>query len=328
MFKCKKALVLSMMMLLAVTPLVAGCPPPPPEPVFPDSPITILVTWSPGGRTDVFNRAFAVALEEQLGVPVIVANKPGGGGMMGAKAFAAVRPDGYTIADFSISHHLSIFTRTPPFDPELYVPVAQTVDLPLALAVYAGSPWDTLEEFVAYVRAHPGKVKFGTSGAGASSHVLMMGFFQQYELEVLEIHYKGDGPALTAAAANEVDFVAVPMVAAKPLVDAGMLRVLGITSAERRPLYPELPTFREQGFDYVAGFWAGKFAVAGTPPERIAIWEAAIEAALEDPQFVEWAKKAYADIYFRPGAEFAKFIEEQIGKLEVLTEKLGLRIAP
>jgi tripartite-type tricarboxylate transporter receptor subunit TctC len=290
--------------------------------------LTLVVPWPAGGRTDLAVRAWAPLLEKELGLSVAVANNAGGGGIVGAEAVARSRPDGYTSGVFSISHIMGQYTKIPPMDFSRFEFVCTNYSFPTAVIVHAGSPWQTWDDVIAYSKKHPGKLKFAHPGAGSGDHILGEALAAKLGVEWQFIPYKGDAPAGVSLASKETDLWGAPVAAAVGLLKAGTVRVLGMASAERYPLYPEAPTHKEQGVDFVANLAEYQCMPKGTPLERIEIYVRAITKVMNLPEVAERMKKIYVVPDVRGPAETRKYVESTSATAGPVVEKLGLWIAP
>lgn len=239
---------------------------------YPSQPIKIIVSLAPGGVADIVARAFAAKLTEQ-GRQVVVENRTGAGGLIGADAAAKSAPDGYTLymgfhATQSILQHLN---PKMPFDPaKAFEPVVFIATSPNILIVHPSVPAKTPQDLIAYIKANPGKLTYGTPGLGSSGHLAGEQFKQLNNLEITHVHYRGAAPALQDLVAGHVQamFDIVPLT--KEQLAAGRVRPLAITAARREPAVPDVPTFAELGMPGIEGGpWFGLFAPAGTPRATI-----------------------------------------------------------
>lgn len=296
-----------------------------PADAFPERLVTIVVPWGAGGRTDLAVRVWAPRLEEELGVPVVVANNPGGGGVVGARSVARAGADGYTHGVFSISLILAQWTNIPPFELDAYTPVALPYSSPFVLAVQSGSDWETLDDFVSHAQAE--QIQFGNSGTGTSVHIAAAAFSDLADLNARFIPYEGDAGAVSALLRGEVDAAMVPMIAVISHVEAGELRVLGVSQTERDHLHEGVPTFQEQGYDFVLGdMGSGLYVPAGTDEGVIEILEDAYRATFEREDVIEGLEALAIGVDFQGRAEFQALIDEWNPILEELTEELGLHL--
>lgn len=292
---------------------------------FPERLVTVVVPWSAGGRTDLAVRVWAPYLEEELGVPVVVANNPGGGGVVGARSVARAGADGYSHGVFSISLILAQWTKIPPFELENYTPVALPYSSPFVLAVSADSDWETLEDFIDAGQQQ--RVRFGNSGTGTSVHIAAAAFANLADINAQYVPYEGDAGAVSALLRNEVQAVVVPMVSIAQHVEAGELRPLAVSQAERDELHEGIPTFREQGIDFVLGDMGGGIYVpSGTPEAVVERLEDAYAATFARPEVQEGLRNLAIGVDFMGSEEFQVLIEQWNPILEELTRELGLHL--
>ena len=295
---------------------------------YPERPITWVVTWPAGGRTDTVSRIFAPALEKILGQPVVVVNKPGAGGVVGAKEVAMAKPDGYTISLMSISMILTQYTVPTPTNLKDYVPVAQLLSSPGLLTVHSKAPWNGVKEFVDYAKANPGKINNGASGTGTSDHLFAAAFQKAAGIKLTHVPYAGDAPAVAALAGRHVDSNFAPMVAVKAFVDAGDMKVLGVASDQKRPLYPKVPTWKEQGVNTFISTFEGIYAPKGIPASIVSILEKALEKVVKNPEVISKIEKIGVELDFKGHNDFVKHVAEADKMLRELVEELGLKVAP
>jgi len=295
---------------------------------YPERPITWVVTWPAGGRTDTVSRIFAPALEKILGQPVVIVNKPGAGGVVGAKEVAMAKPDGYTISLISISMILTQYTVPTPTNLRDYIPIAQMLSSPGLLTVHSKAPWNNAKEFVEYAKANPGKIKNGASGTGTSDHLFTAAFQKTAGIKLTHVPYPGDAPAVAALAGQHVDSNFAPMVAVKPFVDAGDMKVLGVASDQRRSLYSKVPTWKEQGINVSISTFEGIYAPKGLPANIVAILEKALEQVVKNPDIIGKIEKIGVELEFKGHQEFVKYVGEADKVLKELVEELGLKVTP
>jgi tripartite-type tricarboxylate transporter receptor subunit TctC len=296
---------------------------------FPSKPVTMVVPFATGGPTDAMARTLAAAVK--LGQPVIVENKAGAGGNLGAEAVARAERDGHTIL-FGTSGPLAInvsLFRKIGYDPvKSFAPVIQIGHLPNVLVVHPSVPAKTVKELVAYGRANPGKLSYASSGNGASSHLAGVLFNNLAGTDFLHVPYKGTGPALTDLLGGQVAMTFTDVLTALPHIKSGKLRALGVTTRERSQALPDVPTVAEQG---IAGFdvsvFFGLVVPAGTPKDT-----------------VDQLNRAFADALYQPdvrktllsqGLEFAPstkpeqlggFIQSEVVKWRAVVKASGAEI--
>lgn len=292
---------------------------------FPEHPVTIVVPWGAGGRTDIAVRVWAPHLERELGVPVVVVNRPGAGGVVGARSVARARADGYTHGVLSISHILAQWRAIPPFELDELIPVALLYSSPFVLTVSANSPWQTLDEFIKAGQAQ--RIRFGTSGTGTSVHIATAAFATQAGINAKHVPYEGDAGAVSALLRNEVDAVVVPMVSVKSHIDVGELRPLAVSLTETDELHKGVPTFREQGVDFVLGDMGGGIYVpVGTPDEIVERLEAAYAATFARQEVIDGLTRLAIGVDFMGRKEFQALIDKWNPILEELIRDLGLHL--
>ncbi len=254
---------------------------------WPDKPVTLLVPFPPGGSTDLIARTLAPKLQEKLGGSFIVDNKGGATGTIGAGQVARAAPDGYTLLVSSLGPYViapHLLAKVPydalkDFD---YISVA--VQAPNVLVVPAASPHNSLADVLAYLRANPTKMTFASSGNGSSDHLTAELFWQQTQTTGVHIPYKGGGPVMNDLLGNQVDSSFMNINTAMPQIKAGKLKALAITSTQRSPLLPQVPTLEESGIkDANVYSWQAIAAPKGLPNDIKAKLHAAIVAGLNDP---------------------------------------------
>jgi tripartite-type tricarboxylate transporter receptor subunit TctC len=294
---------------------------------FPQKELRVVVPWSAGGRTDVAARVWAPTLQRQVGVPVVVDNKPGGGGVVGAREVARAGADGHTIGVFSISHIIAQWTKIPPFELEAYTPVALPFSSPFVLVVKSGARWDTLEKFVKHAREQ--RVTFGTSGAGASVHIAAAAFARAAGINARYVPYQGDAGAIRAVVGGEVDVTLVPMIGVASLVAGGELRPLAVSLDRPDELHTGIPTFKEQGVDFVFNdLGSAIFVPRGTPEDVVRQWEQALRKVFTDPAVTEALRKVYVQVDFADAAKLRATLAHWNPVLKELTRELGLEAKP
>lgn len=253
---------------------------------FPERPITLLVPFAPGGIADLTARAVAEHLGRSLGQAVVVDNKPSAGSIVASQAVATARPDGHTLLLLSNGHAVSVglFKKLPYDLQKDFAPISLLGRFDLGVFVAAGSRFASLKDVVAAARAAPGKLNIGTIAPGSTQHLAAKLFETVAGIDALVVPYKGSPAVLTALRAGEVDLafeVLGPMV---PQVQSGAIRALAVSSSQRNPALPEVPTVQQAGVpNYNVASWNGLAAPAGTPPEVIATLGQAVREAVGSP---------------------------------------------
>jgi tripartite-type tricarboxylate transporter receptor subunit TctC len=281
---------------------------------YPDHPIHLIAPFPAGGLADVLARAVGDGLSRSLGQPVIVENRAGAGGNIGAEIVARSAPDGYTLLMTSagiLSANQFLYAKMP-FDPEKdFIAVSNVADMPMMVVVNPKVPAKTLQEFVALARANPGKLNFGSPGIGTTGHLGLALFMHAANIQLTHIPYKGAAPAITDLLAGQIDGVVDNPPTVLPQIEAGNLRPLAVAAKQRMALLPDLPTAAEAGVaNYEASSWFGVVAPAGTPPAIVARLHKDIAAALSQPALRERFAKSGARLLGNSPEEFAQQIKQ------------------
>ena len=253
---------------------------------YPSKNIVIILPYTAGGSTDVIARAVAQRLGEALGRNAIVENRPGASGMIGAEMAAKAEPDGHTLISTTSSYPATAATRAKlPFDPaKAIVPVAMFARAPMLLAVHPSVPAKSVKELVQLAKKNPAKLNYGSSGTGGNNHFSGALFAAAAGVNMVHVPYKGIANAVTALASGEVEVVISSNSALLPQINAGRVRILGVTTLEPSPLFPELPSIAQAGVPgYSYELWWGLFAPAGIAPDRIATINSAVNKILATP---------------------------------------------
>jgi tripartite-type tricarboxylate transporter receptor subunit TctC len=285
-----------------------------------------LIGYSAGGGTDLIARALAPAMKDLMGVEVIPSNLPGASGGICAQKLAEEEP-GYFISLYSKTLVLIQYTGYGEINIKDFTPVAQLVEDTAALSVPTDAPYDTLQDFIAYVKEHPGDVRIGNAGTGGLWHLAAVLFGKAAGLEIEHVPYKGGRPSLVATAGHEVEAAIANPAETRALVETGDLKVLAVMSDERNPAYPDVPTAKEAGLDFTFPVWRGIFTATGGPPERIEKLADYIQQAMEDEAFVEFMKTSGTPIRFRGPADFAELVAAEDAIYAELLEELGLKVS-
>jgi tripartite-type tricarboxylate transporter receptor subunit TctC len=259
---------------------------------FPSEPITLVVAWPPGGGSDISMRLLADALSKQIKVPVVVLNKPGAGGAIGHREIANAKPDGYTIGMFSSGGIALPYMNAQANTYDELQPIAFFGEDPNALEVSIASGIASLKEYVERGRTNPGKIKNGNDQPGGSSYIAAALYEKKLGVKLTLVSYAGFSPTVIGLMAGEVDSATVPVPDTIEQHKAGKLKILGVSASERHFMAPDIPTFREQGFDVVVGAWRCIVGPKGIPEDRLRFLETNVSAALKDPEFQTKAKQA------------------------------------
>jgi tripartite-type tricarboxylate transporter receptor subunit TctC len=259
---------------------------------FPSQPVTMIVPWPPGGGSDIAMRLVADAASKRMGVPVVVVNRPGAGGTIGLKEMASSKPDGYTIAMVATGAVFAQYNNPNANALSDFEPVVFFGDDPVVLSVGAKTSIRTLADYIAAAKANPGKLRNGNDQPGGSSHVAASLMERTLATKINKISYAGFAPTVQALLSGEIDSATVPAPDISQHHKSGAARSLAIAGTQRHFLLPDVPTFREQGIDFVAGTWRFIAAPRGTPADRLATLETRLLETLRDKGFIEKARAA------------------------------------
>ncbi|VWX61298.1 conserved exported hypothetical protein [Burkholderiales bacterium 8X] len=295
--------------MLASLPFAAWAQP---SPAFPVRPVKLINPFPPGSPVDVVARPLAQKLQEAWGQGVIIENKAGAGGTLGAELAAKATPDGYTLLITSASTHViaPVLRASLPYDAlKDFAPIALVAHGPTAIVVHPSVPAKTLAEFVQYARANPGKIAYASSGPGTILHLNGELFAAKSGAQLLHVPYKGAVPASTDLLAGQVQAMFDSITNAAPQVRAGKLRALAVLTPSRSPLMPDVPTAAEQGFDGLEfPAWIGLFAPSRTPPEVVAQITKTVREVTMQPEL----RDRYVQAGLLPsdltGAEFGRLV--------------------
>jgi len=295
---------------------------------YPAKPIRVIVAFAPSGIADFAARSVSQKLSESLGVPVIVENRPGAGGITGAEVVAKSPPDGYTLLVTSISHTINPSVRKNlPFDAVRdFAPVTLITDAPNFLVVHPSLPVKSVKELIALARGRPGQITYASSGAGTSTHLSGELFKSLARIDIVHVPYKGGGPAVIDLVGGHVQMMFSTLPSVLQQVRAGKLRGLAVTGARRFPAAQEFPTMIEAG---VAGFevsgWSGMFAPAGAPREAVSRLAAEIGKILRAPELKERFFVQGAEPVGNTPEEFAAFVLPEIAKWKKVVAASGMQ---
>lgn len=296
---------------------------------FPSKPITIVVPFQAGGTSDVVARLLGERLSDEFGQPVVVENKAGGGGSIGAAAVAQAPADGYTLM-LATAGHAGLGALYPglSFDPVTdFRPIIGILKGPIVIAVSAESEFHSLQDLIDAAKAEPGTLNCAGGGGGATVTNLAFEVIKsEFDAEIEPVSYKGSAPAVTALVAGEIDCDSDTLASVLPMVKDGKLRALAVTTAERSPLLPDVPTVAESGLpDFDASIWFGILAPAGTPDDVAAKLGDAFKAAIDDPSVTEKITALTMTPTGSSGAEFGKLLASETERWSAVIEDLGLQ---
>jgi tripartite-type tricarboxylate transporter receptor subunit TctC len=297
---------------------------------YPVKPIKIIVPFPPGGTTDILAREIGNELTKAFGQAVVIENRAGAGGNIGADMVAKAAPDGYTLLMCTVGTHginPGLYAKLPYDAVKDFSPVSNVAVVPNMLVVHPSVPVKTVKELIALAKAQPGRISFASSGNGTSIHLSAELFKFMAGVDMLHVPYKGSGPALADLIGGQVNIMFDNMPSSLPLVKAGKLRAIAVTTAQRSPALPDLPTMAEAGLPgYEAAAWFGVLAPAGTPREVIMRLNGAIVKALATPEMREKLAGQGAVAIGDTPEHFAAYIQAEIAKWAKVIRDSGAKV--
>jgi tripartite-type tricarboxylate transporter receptor subunit TctC len=296
---------------------------------YPNKPIRIVVPFAPGGSTDLLARRVGDKLAAAWGQPVVVDNRPGAGGTIGADFVAKSAPDGYTLlAGVTGSNAIAqaLYPKLPYDVMKDFSPVSMIVSAPLVLAVNPDVEAKTAAEFLALVKSKPGALSYGSAGNGTSMHLTGEMYKQAAEVSMVHVPYRGSAGMLTDLIAGQIQVTFGDVLVLLPQIEAGKIRALAVTSKARLPLLPDLPTLNEAGLEgFEALSWQGFFAPAGTPPELVEKLSAEVNRAMRSPDIKDYfAARGFIVEGTTPKA-FKTFIASEVKKWTPIVKSAGVQ---
>ncbi|KGD85654.1 ABC transporter substrate-binding protein [Achromobacter sp. RTa] len=302
------------------------------EGMYPSQPVRLIVPFAPGGSTDVLARAVADGLRKELGQSVVVENRAGAGGLIGTEAVARAEADGYTLGMATVSTMAvnPLLYGTKRVDPATQLtPVASVATVPVVWMVNPAFPAQDFAQFLAELRAHPGKYSYGSPGVGSLGHLNLAAMNADLKVDVLHVPYRGMGPALTAAVGGEVQVQQDQYASAQSLIKAGKLRAIAVSAPARLPDMPELPTLAELGYPQLNALgqtWFGLVAPAGTPDAAVQRLNLAVGRALADPALVQRLATLGAQPDAGTQQAFAERIARTLAANRKIIETAGIKL--
>jgi tripartite-type tricarboxylate transporter receptor subunit TctC len=295
---------------------------------YPERPVTLVVPWGAGGGTDATARILGALLERELGQPFNVVNRTGGSGVVGHSAIAQAQPDGYTIGMITVEIGMMHWQGLTRLNGESYTPLALLNADPAAVQVKSDSPYRTLGELVAAIRANPGKLKASGTGQGGIWHLALAGMLRDLGIENSAVPWvpsNGAGPAMNDLAAGGVDIVTCSVPEARALIDAGRARSLAVMADRPSTLYPDLPTVKAAiGSNWTVSAWRGMAAPKGLPKAIQDRLVAAIRKAHESREFRDFASQRGFGVVWAGPEEFARFMAKDDASMGQVMKALGL----
>lgn len=301
-------------------------------PAYPTKPIRLVVPFTPGGSTDILARTIGQKLTEAWGQPVVIDNVPGAGGSIGADKVAKAPADGYTL----LMGHIGTLAITPsiypqlPYDPiQSFTPVAWVARVPNVLAIHPSLPVKSVRELVAYAKAHPGQMNFGSGGNGSAAHVAMEYLKLRSQTFMVHVPYRGAAPAVADTVAGQTQLIFTGAPALMPMIKSGRLRALAVSSPKRIGILPDVPTVAESGLPDLVNFeadqWYGIVAPTGTPAAVVQKLNAQINASLRSVEIMQRLNAEGAEPTPNSPEVFGKLIISEITRWKPVVQRAQLK---
>ncbi len=311
------------LVLLVALPLAAQAQEP-----FPTRPITVVVPFPPGGAADLTARPYGPALERALKQPVVIVNKPGAAGAVGTQSVAVAKPDGYTVLITALTISTvpqvdALFGRTPTFTREQFVPVARINADPTLLMIGADKPWATLKDLVEDARKRPNEIMFASAGPYTPSHMATEMLAHAAGIRLRHLPTTGGGPAMTAVLGGHAALSSLSTAAVGAQLKAGKVRVLAASGARRLAAFPDVPTFKELGYDVEIYLWVGFFAPTGVPAHALKVLRDAASQAAQDPEFKAASDKMQMPVAYQDAGEFKVWWDRDAEMLGAAIKRIG-----
>ena len=295
---------------------------------YPSKPIRLIVPFPPGGAVDFYARVVQQPLSEALGQQVVIENKAGASGMLGIDAVAKAPPDGYTIGlgnIASLAINAGIYDKMP-YDPAKdLTPITHTIDVNYVLVVHPSVPVRTVAELIAYAKANPGKLSYGSAGSGSLPHLATESFKAETGTDIIHVPYKGGGPMVTDLLGGTVQMVIADQANLMPHVRSGKLRAIAVASPKRSPNAPDLPTIGETLPGFEATAWNGLVGPSGLPPEIVTRLNAVFVKTMALPTVRDKLAGGGLDVVGDTPDEFGRFIRAEIAKWSAVAKRVGAK---
>ena len=293
---------------------------------FPNRPVTLIIPWPAGGGTDIGMRALAAATEKHLGQSIVIENKPGASGTIGPANMAAnAKPDGYTIAQLPITVFRLPFIQKTSFDPTRdFTYIIHVTGYTFGVVVKGDAPWKTFQELLDYAKANPGKLNYGTPGAGTSLHITMEQIAKQKGIKWTQVPFKGQAESMNALLGGHIDLTA-DSTGWAGAVNGGQARLLVTWGAKRTKNWPDAPILKEVGIDMVSNSPFGIGGPKGMDPAVVKVLHDAFKKGMEEQSYKDAMAKLDQEDFYLGTAEYHAYAMQQIGEQKQLVEDLGLR---
>jgi tripartite-type tricarboxylate transporter receptor subunit TctC len=295
---------------------------------WPEKPIRVIVPWAPGGSTDILARVAADKLRQSLGQPVVVENRPGASGNVGSDMVAKAAPDGYTLLFGSMSTHAmnAALMTTMPFDGvKDFSALAMVAFVTNTMVIHPSVPAKDVKEFIAYMKANPGKIAYASAGPGSTNHLSAVLFERMAGVEMLHVPYRGGAPAVVDTVAGQTQLLFSAGTQTLPHVNADRLRLIGVTESKRSGLLPQIPTVAETIPGYEMAVWYGAFGPAGMPADMVTRLNAEINKAMMLPDVKQRMADIGVEVTNISAPEFAKVLQADADKWGKLIRELGIK---
>jgi tripartite-type tricarboxylate transporter receptor subunit TctC len=295
---------------------------------YPTKPVTIVASAAPGGGVDLITRLVAQALSQEWKQPVVVENRSGAGGMIGTEYVAKAPPDGYTLLTVSLSHatNPSLYRKMAYDTLADFTPLSLLAKLPVVLVVNKSLPVNSVKELIAYAKAHPGKLTCGSGGNGTSQHLACEMFKNMAGVNILHVPYRGVAAASTDVIGGQIEMIFDQISFAAQNVRAGKVKALAVTTPERSPLMPELPTMKEAGLTgYQAVTWFGLLGPANMPKSVAERIQVDLQRVMVKPQIRQALEKQNFDPVFSSPADFDRFLRGEMNKWDKVVKDAGIQ---
>ncbi|WP_417220994.1 Bug family tripartite tricarboxylate transporter substrate binding protein [Achromobacter spanius] len=313
----------------ALAAIICACVAPIAQAAWPERPVTVVVPFPPGGTTDLVARVLAKQLADQTGQTFVVENKGGANGNIGMQYVAAAKPDGYTVLYNTSSIALSPnLYRNLPFDPvKDFEAVSSTAIIPLVLLAHPSLPVKNVSEFVSYAKAHPGKLSYGSAGAGNVTHLGALLFLRSVGIDAVHVPYRGSAPAMTDLVGGQVQFMTNTLNDSLGFVRDGKLNALAVSSKARSPQLPDTPTLAETVVpDFEMGAWQGMVVPAGTPTDIVNALNTQIRKALQSPALLKQLQAQGAQPLGSTPSEYSDYIRAEINRWKDVVKAANVRL--
>lgn len=295
---------------------------------YPSKPIRLLTPFAPGGGTDILGRLLGPQLTKTLGQPIVVENRPGGGGTVGAGIAVRAAPDGYTFIIVSGSYGANPALHDLPYDAVTDItPVILIGTTPLLVSMHPSVPIKTIKELIALAEANPGKLNFGSAGVGGLGHLAQELFKLETKVEFSHLPYKGSGPVMTALLSGEVDSSFSSLVPSIPHVKAGRLRAIAVTTPKRSRALPEVPTIGETVPGYDVTHWYGIWGPKGLPREIVTRWNQEVGRVLRTDAVQKWLAQEGLEAAGGPPEEFLDRIRSDVEKWKKVVKEAKIIVS-